>query len=62
MENQKQTESGQEPRKPYAPPEIVRVNLRPEEAVLAACKSTVVAGPIGSACVTVVTGCQSLSS
>jgi hypothetical protein len=60
--NQKQSERSQESRKPYSPPEIVRVNLRPEEAVLAACKSSVVAGPVGSACVSIVAGCQSLSS
>ena len=62
MENQKQSESDRDPRRPYAPPEIVRVNLRPEEAVLSACKTASVAGPVSSACITMFSGCQSLSS
>ena len=33
------------PRKPYAKPQLTRVTLRPEEAVLAACKNLSVGGP-----------------
>ena len=33
------------PRKPYAKPQLTRVTLRPEEAVLAACKTVGVGGP-----------------
>jgi hypothetical protein len=33
------------PRKPYAKPQLTRVTLRPEEAVLAACKNLNVNGP-----------------
>jgi len=34
----------------YAPPQVVRVSLRPEEAVLGHCKVTGVAGPAGASC------------
>jgi hypothetical protein len=37
-------------RKPYAKPQIVRVTLRPEEAVLAACKNNRVSGPAQPTC------------
>jgi hypothetical protein len=37
----------------YRPPQVVRVNLRPEEAVLGHCKVAGVAGPIGASCKTV---------
>ena len=33
------------PRKPYAKPQLTRVTLRPEEAVLAACKNLSCRGP-----------------
>ena len=33
------------PRKPYAKPQLTRVTLRPEEAVLAACKNPSYRGP-----------------
>jgi len=39
-------------RKPYLKPEVKQVALRPEEAVLGFCKTTVVAGPLSSACAT----------
>jgi len=32
-------------KKPYAKPQVKQVLLRPEEAVLGACKTTAVAGP-----------------
>jgi hypothetical protein len=32
-------------RKPYTPPEVTRVTLRPEEAVLGACKNNATSGP-----------------
>lgn len=37
-------------RKPYEPPQITRVSLRPEEAVLGACKIPGSAGPVGMSC------------
>ena len=39
-------------KKPYLKPEVKQVALRPEEAVLGFCKTTVVAGPLSSACAT----------
>ena len=39
-------------KKPYVKPEIKKVSLRPEEAVLGFCKTNVVAGPLSSACAT----------
>ena len=38
-------------RKPYEAPKIVRVSLRPDEAVLGHCKIPGVAGPGNSSCV-----------
>lgn len=38
-------------KRPYAAPRLVRVVLRPEEAVLGACKNAASAGPAGASCV-----------
>jgi hypothetical protein len=38
------------PKKPYIKPEIRRVLLRPEEAVLGGCKNTGQMGPSGADC------------
>ncbi len=38
------------PKKQYLRPEVTQVPLRPDEAVLGACKSPSVAGPTSSAC------------
>jgi hypothetical protein len=35
---------------PYQPPQVVRVSLRPEEAVLGHCKVAGVTGPISGSC------------
>lgn len=48
-------------RKPYARPEITRVPLKPEEAVLGACKTAGVGGPVSSDC-TVPVGCSTAGS
>jgi hypothetical protein len=45
---------GEEARK-YEPPKVVRVNLRPEEAVLGHCKISGSAGPASGSCT--VPGC-----
>jgi|HubBroStandDraft_1064217.scaffolds.fasta_scaffold685540_2 hypothetical protein len=37
-------------RKPYEAPKIIRVSLRPDEAVLGHCKISGVAGPGNSSC------------
>jgi hypothetical protein len=38
-------------RKKYEPPQLVTINLRPEEAVLGHCKISASAGPVTSTCV-----------
>lgn len=38
------------PKKPYQKPELKQIPLRPEEAVLGACKTTGVSGPATSNC------------
>jgi hypothetical protein len=37
-------------RKPYIKPQLTRVTLRPEEAVLAACKNSTTGGPKQASC------------
>jgi hypothetical protein len=37
---------------PYTPPEVVRVSLRPEEAVLGHCKTSTSTGPAAATCKT----------
>jgi hypothetical protein len=45
----------EQPEKPtYQPPQVIRVSLRPEEAVLGHCKVTGSAGPISGSCKSVV--------
>ncbi len=39
-----------QPKKPYMKPEVTQVPLRPEEAVLAACKIAGVSGPLSGNC------------
>jgi hypothetical protein len=39
-----------QPRKPYSKPEVRQIPLRPEEAVLGACKSASTAGLAQSTC------------
>jgi hypothetical protein len=48
-------------RKPYEPPKLIRVSLRPEEAVLGHCKITGHAGPVSGGCGGVL-ACHSLGS
>lgn len=50
----------EEKKKKYEPPQLTKVSLRPEEAVLGACKISGSSGPIGSSCS--VTQCRSLGS
>ena len=53
-------QDAQPSKKIYTKPELRRVLLRPEEAVLGACKATGLAGPAGGNCLT--QGCSSLGS
>jgi len=39
-----------EGKKPYQPPRVTVISLRPEEAVLAACKTQATAGPVSTGC------------
>ena len=48
-------------KKPYAKPEVRRVMLRPEEAVLGSCKTSKVSGPGQSKC-SAPSACSSLAS
>jgi len=48
MNDQNKTESNA--KAPYQPPQVVRVSLRPEEAVLGHCKVAGVTGPISASC------------
>ncbi|HEY2544769.1 MAG TPA: hypothetical protein VGI46_01765 [Candidatus Acidoferrum sp.] len=38
----------------YEPPKVIRVSLRPEEAVLGHCKVTGAAGPVATSCRSVI--------
>lgn len=53
-----------ESRKPYAPPQVVVVSLRPEEAVLGHCKMSGSTGPTQTAgpCDILLAGCRSIGS
>ncbi len=48
------------PKKQYLRPEVTQVPLRPDEAVLGACKNHSSSGPVSSSCTTL--HCQSHSS
>jgi hypothetical protein len=45
----------------YEPPKVIRVSLRPEEAVLGHCKITGAAGPVATSCRSVI-ACRTLGS
>lgn len=49
-------------KKPYQRPEVVRYPLRPEEAVLGACKSSNAGGPMLSVCGVPLTPCSTAGS
>jgi hypothetical protein len=50
--------------KPYEAPKLVRVSLKPVEAVLGHCKTPSTGGPVsmGSSCSTAGVGCRSFGS
>jgi hypothetical protein len=52
---------GKRRKKPYSKPEIRLVPLRPEEAVLGACKSAGIIGPI-MGCTIIMGGCSTVGS
>jgi hypothetical protein len=47
--------------KTYEAPKVVRISLRPEEAVLGNCKTSSSAGPVGGSCAAV-SPCMSIGS
>jgi hypothetical protein len=49
MSDEKHPESKEE-RKPYEAPRLIRVSLRPDEAVLGHCKISGAAGPASGSC------------
>ncbi|MGB2593203.1 MAG: hypothetical protein WBG02_09925 [Candidatus Acidiferrum sp.] len=51
----------QEGKAAYEPPKVIRVSLRPEEAVLGHCKITGSAGPVSGSCISVL-ACRSIGS
>jgi hypothetical protein len=54
--------SGQDKGSPYEPPKVIRVSLRPEEAVLGHCKVTGAMGPVGSSSCRSFVSCRTLGS
>jgi hypothetical protein len=49
--------------KPYEAPKVIRVSLRPDEAVLGHCKSpSSSGGPAGGGCGIALAGCKTLGS
>jgi hypothetical protein len=59
--SKKETQKQSESKAQYQSPLVVRVSLRPEEAVLGHCKVTGSAGPAGGGCRSVVS-CKSQGS
>jgi len=61
--NEKHDDNSQQvtPKPAYEPPKVIRVSLRPEEAVLGHCKIVGNAGPVSGSCRSVV-ACRSIGS
>jgi hypothetical protein len=55
-------ENGQKQKQPYVKPEIRKIELRPEEAVLGNCKMQTAAGPFRSRCTTFPGGCFTIGT
>jgi hypothetical protein len=53
MEQFSNTEDEKDKKEPYQAPSVIRVSLRPEEAVLGHCKVNGAAGPVGGGCRTI---------
>jgi len=50
MEKRRSEQAGEPGKKPYAPPTMDKVPLRPDEAVLGFCKNNNTPGPRGGNC------------
>ncbi len=55
-----QNQTGEQ-KKPYVKPEVNEVELRPEEAVLGACKKASAVGPLQATC-NIPSNCSTISS
>jgi len=53
MDEPVSNEREKDSRKPYEPPALVSISLRPEEAVLGSCKSSSISGPVHHTCSTI---------
>ena len=60
MERHEKKDIEQQPESQYQPPKVIRVSLRPEEAVLGHCKVNGSAGPVAASCRTLV--CRTIGS
>jgi len=60
MQNPVEQDS-QKGKKPYVKPTLMKVRLKPEEAILGACKKTGANGPGANACFSAI-ACQVISS
>jgi len=49
-------------KKPYKPPQVTTVSLRPEEAVLGHCKISTAGGPVSLSSCTALGACNSIGS
>jgi len=61
MSDAQHNSNEQTPKAAYEPPKVIRVSLRPEEAVLGHCKIVGHAGPVSGSCRSVV-ACRSIGS
>jgi hypothetical protein len=52
----------QDPKDAYEAPKVIRVSLRPEEAVLGHCKVTGAAGPVATSCRSLFGACRTPGS
>jgi len=62
MEPQDKDEKEGQPGSPYESPKVVRISLRPHEAVLGHCKVTGASGPVGGGCRSVGMPCKPAGS
>jgi hypothetical protein len=62
MEHRNESPTSLTIKKQYVKPEIKEVDLRPQEAVLAFCKTSKVAGPGTSACQLKISSCFTVGS
>jgi len=62
LKMEKSSTDKDQPKKSYVKPRLRQVDLRPEEAVLGACKTGSTAGPASSPCNAIAVGCSTAGS